>query len=646
MIYKHNQKAIFEHGAKIREYFPELADQTIQLAEQAIKGMLVLPGTGPELYFVGNPPKWTENPVNDNEYTFHLNRMHHLKTLAEAYGLTGNLAYAKKAIEKLNDWIDHVPAPDLTDEHGNLMPLRFDGLSPWRALEVGIRGYRTWPIIIELLADTPFFTEAFQKKLYESVLLHCKILYEISPLLWPKADHNHYLMENLGLMVLSCLFPEMPNSAIYSAHAQKELDRCMQAQCTPCGGQIEGCPSYHNGCVFWFSLRTVFARKFHLTVPDAYTAQLKKMFLHSVHATRACGGNFPWGDSHIADKETMALAAVACYMAYEDPFYLQTALYFYPQKTLLNDIRDNLWRIPGIKHLKETIDSAITHPLRPELPLLAWQKDLNQVYLRTSWDKKAISLMTACRTPVQNLHAHIDAGGFDLTAYGEPLVTDPGIYTYKDDVNRKHFKSAFWHNCLTVNWKNMWEYKGSWAYGPQKSGSIRSVSSYDRMTVITSSHENYAPAKVVRTLALIDQQFLVIIDQVTGLTTDDSIQLHFHLDRTKVNQTSCGWITAKEGHPNIELAVSSAMVPQWEIGKISTINDVWHDSLLLHLECHPKNEEAFTHMTLLIPHPTDSTVPQCSFYHTKQTKEGFEADFTIFQKTFHLFWDGTTLQIH
>ena len=102
MIYTNNRESVFAHGAVIRECFPELTDQTIKLAEEAMKGMLVLPGTGPELYFVGNPPKWTENPVNDNEYTFHLNRMHHLKTLAEAYGLTGNLTYAQKAIEELN----------------------------------------------------------------------------------------------------------------------------------------------------------------------------------------------------------------------------------------------------------------------------------------------------------------------------------------------------------------------------------------------------------------------------------------------------------------------------------------------------------------------------------------------------------------
>ncbi|MEG2350922.1 MAG: heparinase II/III family protein, partial [Hungatella sp.] len=451
-------------GKYIRKFFPEEAEQTIALAEEARKGMLILPGTGPELYFVGNPPKWSENPIGDNEYTFQLNRMHHWKTLSEAYSLTGDLRYAKKVMEEMEDWIDRNPCPALKDETGRYQLALFEGLGIWRALEVGIRGYRTWPMVVELLIDTPYFTEAFLKKLIDCISIHCKVLYEISPLLWPKADHNHYLMENLGLMSLCCLFPEIKNSGIYLEHAGRELDRCMKAQCTPCGGQIEGCPSYHNGCVFWFSMRMVFAEKYKAAVPEDYTAQLEKMFVHSVEATRACGGNFPWGDSHTADKETMSLAAVACYMAYADPYYLEMALCFYPLETVMADIRDNLWRIQEIEQLREDLSKAQKVSVKPDLPLLAWQKDLDQVYVRTGWERNALSLMTACRTPVQNLHAHIDAGGFDFTAFGEPLVSDPGIYTYKDDKNRQNFKGAAWHNCLTVNHKNMWEYRGSWAY--------------------------------------------------------------------------------------------------------------------------------------------------------------------------------------
>lgn len=640
-----NQTAL-ERGAAISQAFPKLAEHTVHLAEDAMKGMLLLPGTGPDLFFVGNPPKWTFNPVNNNEYTFHLNRMHHLKTLAEAYSITGNLDYAQKALEELSHWIDYVPCPDLFDKAYGYAAGNFEGLSPWRALETGIRGYRTWPLIIELLADTPFFTEDLLEKILCSTYTHCQILYKISPLLWPKADHNHYLMENLGLMSFSCLFPKMKDSILFLAHSQRELDRCMEVQCTPCGGQIEGCPSYHNGCVFWFAMRIVFARKFHIKVSDAYTQQLKKMFRHSVLVTRSCGGNFPWGDSHIADKETLSLAAVACYMAYEDPEYLATALYFYPVSTILEDIRDNLWRIPNVRKLKQVIEQAVIKPAKPTLPLVVWQKDLSQAYIRTSWEKDAISLMTACRTPVQNLHAHIDAGGFDLTAYGEPLVTDPGIYTYKEGDNRRHFKSAFWHNCLTVNHKNMWEYLSSWGYGPQKEGHIVSVTEETGLVTIVSCHKNYEPAEVFRVLSLLDNRLLVIIDEVRHLKKDDSVQIHFHLDRTFVRLISHGLITQTQGRPNVELVYSSRMDTRLETGKISTRNDVWHDSTVLHLNHIMKEPGTFIHCTLVIPRITGETDISCYDFHTEQTSKGFFISFRLSNVavSYRLLWTGKKLQ--
>lgn len=593
-----------ERGRLIREQFPDLAAETLRLADEALAGQLVLPGTGPALYYIGNPPEWTVNPVGDNEYTFHLNRMHHLKTMCEAYSLTGELKYAQKTIQEITSWIDHVPCPALNDETGIYAPGRFNGLTPWRALEVGIRGYRTWPLVIELLADTPCMTEAFLEKLLPCVYVHCRILYEISPILWPRADHNHYLMENLGLLSFSCLFPEMKDSEVFRSHALKELDRCMDAQCTACGGQIEGCPSYHNGCVFWFAMRNVFSRKFHIEESESYTRKLDKMFRHSIHATRAGGGNFPWGDCHTADKETLCLAAVSCYMASGDRDYLAVAAHFYPITAILSDIRDNLWRIPEIDRLKKDLSWAEIHPRCPELPLLAWQKDLDQVYLRSSWAKDAVSLMTACRTPVQNQHAHMDPGGFDFTAYGLPLISDPGIYTYKDDENRYRFKCTASHNCLTINEKDAWEYQGTWAYGPQKNGCIRAVEQTAGVTCITSYHENYAPAIATRHLALVENRFLVVIDHVTGLSQTDTVQINYHLNRTRLNCSGTRSLISLDNGPAVEL--TAADEPAKLVirdGKISTINDVWHDSRLVSFHIVPDENGECRFATLAVPHP-------------------------------------------
>ena len=88
-----------------------------------------------------------------------------------------------------------------------------------------------------------------------------------SPLAWPKADHNHYLMENLGLLCTACMFPELAEAEVWKQHAITELCRCMEAQVDEQGAQIEGCPSYHNGCVFWFAMVMVYSRKYGFELP-------------------------------------------------------------------------------------------------------------------------------------------------------------------------------------------------------------------------------------------------------------------------------------------------------------------------------------------------------------------------------------------
>ena len=604
----------FERGKRIREIFPGLADEIISLANQDLEGMLVLPGTGPEPFFVGNPPKWKENPCGDFEYTYSLNRMFHTKRLAEAYSLTGDEKYAEKAIAELSNWIDTVDCPPLMNADGTYNLEAFDCCSPWRALEVGIRGYRSWPIMIEILIDSPSFTEKLFNKLLESCRKHCEVLYKISPRLWPKADHNHYIMENLGLLSFVLLFPELDENGDMLMHAEKELSRCIQNQCTERGGQIEGCPSYHNGSVYWFSLRNTISRKYRLNVPDEYTESLKKMFAHSVHATRPFGGNFPWGDSHTADKETMSLAAVACYMATGDREYLQMAAYFYPQSTINADLRDNLWRFSDIKKLKDDYAFALSSPLCPDLPNMEWDKELKQVYMRTGWDKNAVGIMTACRTPIQNNHAHMDPGGFDFVAYGEPLVSDPGIYTYKNDENRYHFKSTGWHNCAMINSHDAWEYKGSWRYGEQKWGDIITASSdSDSMTVI-SEHMNYEPVRLKRILSLIDKRFLAVVDIASGMDSKDTLDASFHLnsDRIIIRKEN-SVITEKSQKPNV--ALFSAGSSRLEIlnARISTGNDIWHDSLIARFHKSPDSNGKAMHAALLIPLETGEAIssPVC-----------------------------------
>lgn len=567
-----------DRATQIRKLFPKEAMQTIMLADEAMEGMLVLPGTGPELYFVGNPPKWNQNPCNDAEYTYQLNRMEHWITLCTAYSMTGEMRYANKVLDELEDWLDTVPCHPLFKEDGRYNTEAFDGCSCWRTLEAGIRGYRTWPFLVEHLLDVPRFTEDLFKKLLYSVHEHCRVLYEIAPLLWPKADHNHYLMENLGLLTFSCIFSDLKGADQWKAHACRELERCMENQVTLCGGQIEGCPSYHNACVYWFSLKLTLAKKYGFQVSEEYKRQLEKMFIHSVWATRPCGGSVPWGDSHTALKETMALAAVGCYMAFGNVGYLRIAYQFYPMDTIMEDLRTNLWSIWDLERLAEDLKQLT--PQIPNQPCFAWQRDLNQVYFRSGWDCQAVSVMTACRTPVKNLHAHMDPGGFDLAAYGYPLLCDPGIYTYKDCQERHWMKGIRWHNCLNIDGKDPWEYRGSWEYGPQKEGKILYAGENDGMSWAISTHYNYDPAVCTRSISLIDGRLVLVVDWVSGLKEGQMVELNFNMDSTDVILNPEGVKTNRRNASNIALSISPGFMVKQVPGKISTGNDIWHDSVI------------------------------------------------------------------
>src|SRR5438552_907870 len=63
---------------------PQIKQSVLSEAEAASHGHLVLPGTGAQRHFVGDPPNWFANPVNNKEYVWTLNRLEHWKTLLRA----------------------------------------------------------------------------------------------------------------------------------------------------------------------------------------------------------------------------------------------------------------------------------------------------------------------------------------------------------------------------------------------------------------------------------------------------------------------------------------------------------------------------------------------------------------------------------
>lgn len=602
-----------QRGAMIHSLFPDIYQEQLANAENCLNGLTILPGSA-NLHFIGNPVKWHENIYDYDEYSYQLNRMDHWRTMAEAYSFTGEDRFARKIAEEFLAWVEDCPSQPLYKASGELAVEDFDGCKCnqgiWRSLEVGIRMYRTWPHIIHHLIESRYIDEAFLETYLTSVYQHAQILYLVTPLLWPNADHNHYLMENNGLLYLSCMFPEFKEAEVWKKHALHEMERSINAQVTSGGGQIEGCTSYHNGCSYWFILPLLLSEKYNFSVSDSYQERLKLMAAYSTHATRPCGGNCSWGDSNTYGG-TLSMGAVCHYLAFGDSSYMEYAHNYYSYENLLQTVSKYVWEAPDLAHLQGELTRIKDVKTLPQLPTVSWQKELKQVFMRTDWSTDALYLMFACRTPVQNMHAHIDPAGFEFCAYGKLLLGDPAIYYYKDDENRRNLKSAHWHNCLTLNHQNPWKYISSWEYGPQQPGGILHAEQSDRLIYAVAEHSCYQPSIHRRTVALVDKRFLLVLDSLNHVNPDTSVQINFHMDTPAAmadSEHSFARSLTKEA--NISVFSDSQLKPSLIPAKISTKNDVWHDTMIARFESGSISEGCHAFVTVAFPSPAGAAAAE------------------------------------
>lgn len=503
---------------------PDTAQSILTQASDYLKGRMVLCGTMGKPFFVGNPPRWADNPVGDAEFVFMLNRMEHWPILLQAYYLTGDRIYADKVVSELENWIDTCPPLEISLDF-NIAKPRFDAATPWRTLELGIRANRSWNLVLQMLSGTECFSEHIYKKMMLSLYEHAQILYQVCPVLWPQADHNHYLTECLGLLEISCLCDFMNEAPLWRAHALQELERCAHKQILPGGGQIEGAPNYHNECLFQMTYSIQLARRYNFRFSKDYEDLVHSMLMRSIYTTRPDGVEVPWGDS---DAVALVFRAAFChYKAFDEKNALMLVGGAFGKEGLLHEFDKQIWTLDDAPSMADWL-SGLTLTI-PALPTFLHDVSFKQVMFRTDWSPSADSIFFSARSPIQNDHAHIDPNAFEFFSHGYAVLPDPGRYTYREGGDRHYYKSTEAHNTLTVNGQDAFAYQGTWAYGPQRNGGILNAAQKDGLFYVCGFHENYAPATHRRALIL-DSGLLLIFDAVDGLKPDDIVSSFFLFD--------------------------------------------------------------------------------------------------------------------
>ena len=111
---------------------------------------------------------------------------------------------------------------------------------------------------------------------------------------------------NLGLLTVSVLFPEFARASAWHTEAMEQLERAARVQLTDDGGQVEGCPHYHNVCIHYFYRAQLVAASVGAGFSDVYEARVRQGLTYSLYGFRPSGTGVPWGDS---DADLRAVTA-------------------------------------------------------------------------------------------------------------------------------------------------------------------------------------------------------------------------------------------------------------------------------------------------------------------------------------------------
>ncbi|MNZ88684.1 Heparinase II/III-like protein [compost metagenome] len=177
------------------------------------------------------------------------------------------------------------------------------------------------------------------------------------------------------------------------------------------------------------------------------------------------------------------------------------------------------------------------------------------------------------------------------------MICDPGFFCYRNDEDRKQFKSSNYHSTLLIDERDHFEYINSFTFGPQKPGGIYNVEDRGFYQLASASHTNYDPVVHHRHISLVDNRFIVIADRVEGLN-DRSVQRYFHLDFVEVKE-SLGGVIATSDIANLAIATSHTGKLDLLEGRLSDETDISRPSTRLRFQ--DRYSGTMTFLTVLIP---------------------------------------------
>jgi hypothetical protein len=454
-----------------------------------------------------------------------LNRHQYLCVVALAYAISGDRRFAELVCTQLEAWVRENPT--------------LKGVNWHSSLELGVR-LLSWVWIERLLRGSDEHGQLFGDNgvLWSPVYWHQWMIRR--QLSRGSSSNNHLTGELVWLFVASTVWPYFDESPDWERTARRELEREVSRQTFSSGLNREQAFSYHLFSLELFLVAGIEAERLNQPFSDSYKDVVRQM-AEVIPILTDVGGNLPqYGDA----DGGVAVQLSSQQSSRLDFLYRVTADWLGARVPVSADNAGKLAADIAWPSVSNDEDRRFVPPSRSHA-----FDDAGLYVLTTNRNSTKELFCLADAGPLGFLsiaaHGHADSLSFTLSAGGQPILIDPGTFSYFLDPDwRQYFRSTKAHNTITIDGQDQSVSGGPFMWMLKAETEVLDWRPEAENPCLSARHEGYKrldhPVVHERQLIL-DGGGLDVNDKIQGTGTHElEWRLHFHPScDVSINSDTC-----------------------------------------------------------------------------------------------------------
>ncbi|HEX7009404.1 MAG TPA: alginate lyase family protein, partial [Phycisphaeraceae bacterium] len=367
-----------------------------------------------------SPINWLDNPTSkpphefDKQWSMRFLAMPWWEALSRAYQATGDERYASEFVAQFLDFRRQHPMPLEPSAWDDRLPLKYT-VPEWRTFEIARRLLGSW--------TNSFFRFRHARAMTDEAL--CEMLKSFAEMahhldrFTPRAggvSNNWTVLESLALYTAGIFWPEFRQARVWKDHGEQRLLAQLDKQIYPDGVHWELSPSYAMEVLQYYLRYIRLAQLNGEPIPDRVYAPVHRLADSLAYSSVA--GSIPaFGDGVHKDVQPV----------------MEEMLELFPDR---QDIR---WIVTSGQQGQAPSMASCAFPY-------------GGVYvMRSGWSGNDCAMVITAG-PHGVAHQHEDCLSFELYAFGDWLIIDPGKYRYNyDSIWRQYMIGSLAHNTLAVD---------------------------------------------------------------------------------------------------------------------------------------------------------------------------------------------------